>query len=391
MCKSNRCWGTVLLLVLSGPMAMLSAADGDPMAIRSWPAGTISLETHWGHSIAIHPTADSEGKMSSHPDQELSADASVDHVLTRLPNTENSSWLAKSEAPKDDNAVHVKSIVDEAGTSLGIELQADGVKIVVLSKIAAADHSQPTLANVDLLVISPNDKSLAEWIAVVQSIQPRLILLNLHDSLSQEQIEQFRTDVKAEEEIVQTNHNTLALSKSSDEFTRPRLVTLTTDAWQMPADLGELFQAMEKASKDSQVVFAKLSTNQMNFKPANGTHTPRWNTEHMMGRQLGFFSQIYHTLEPTLPVMDLNPKQMPPDYEFAHPDWSGQEEARQMERVSQYTRRFAYLLADLDLDKRAPGSRWPSLRALLNQMQRHYSEHTANTIKKFDLPEWPNN
>ena len=146
---------------------------------------------------------------------------------------------------------------------------------------------------------------------------------------------------------------------------------------------------MEKASSDSQQVFAKLSTNQLNFKPTNGTHTPRWNTEHMMGRQLLFFSQIYVTQDPSIPKMDLNPRQTPPAYVFAHPDWDGPEEGRQTQRVREFTRRFAYLLADMDVDKKAPGSRWPSLRALLKQMHRHYGEHTANTIKKFDLPGWP--
>ena len=110
----------------------------------------------------------------------------------------------------------------------------------------------------------------------------------------------------------------------------------------------------------------------------------------MMGRQLMFFSQIYHEVDPAIPVIDLNPKQMPPDYSAAHPDWDGQEETRQMNRVSEFTRRFAYLLRDVNLDVRAPGSRW-TLRGLLRQMERHYDEHTANTVKKFDLPDWPAN
>ncbi|MFG0254923.1 MAG: DinB family protein, partial [Rhodopirellula sp. JB053] len=108
-----------------------------------------------------------------------------------------------------------------------------------------------------------------------------------------------------------------------------------------------------------------------------------------MGRQLLFFSQIYHAIDPAVTVMDLNPKQMPEDYEFAHADWDGVEEARQMQRVSDFCRRFAYLLDGIELTEKAPGSRWPSLRALLVQMQKHYGEHTANTQKKFALPGWP--
>ena len=59
-----------------------------------------------------------------------------------------------------------------------------------------------------------------------------------------------------------------------------------------------------------------------------------------------------------------------------------------MERVDAFTRRFAYLLDALDLDQKPAGSSWTP-RGLLLQMQRHYGEHTANVIKKFELKDWP--
>ncbi|WP_372895505.1 DinB family protein, partial [Stieleria sp.] len=165
-------------------------------------------------------------------------------------------------------------------------------------------------------------------------------------------------------------------------------VKLNHQPHELSEELETLMKQMEASCDRSQAVFSRLSGNQLNFRPANGTHTPRWNAEHMMGRQLLFFSQIYHALDPTIPVMDLNPKQMPPDYVPAHPDWDGKEEARQMQRVSDFTRRFAYLLRGINLDVRAPGSRW-TLRGLLRQMDRHYDDHTANTKKKFELAGWP--
>ncbi|MEM1063157.1 MAG: DinB family protein, partial [Planctomycetota bacterium] len=115
---------------------------------------------------------------------------------------------------------------------------------------------------------------------------------------------------------------------------------------------------------------------------------PRWNVEHMAGRELLFFSQIYHAIDPAIPVMDENPAQMPPDYEPQHPDWTGAEEALRVRRVREFVVRHAHLLQDLDLDERAPGSRWTP-RGLLEQMASHYREHTANTVKKFELPGWP--
>jgi hypothetical protein len=199
--------------------------------------------------------------------------------------------------------------------------------------------------------------------------------------------------VRSTDDKQQAIGNTLAVSslsaKRADQSDQPRrTVLLDQRPLTLPVEMEKLMTAKETACTASQAVFAKLSVEQMNFRPSNGTHTPRWNAEHMMGRELLFFSQIYAALDSAIPVMDLNPEQMPPDYVARHPDWSGAEEARQMQRVSAFTSRFAYLLEDLPLDAKAPGSNW-TLRGLLRQMDRHYSEHTANTKKKFDLPEWP--
>ena len=158
----------------------------------------------------------------------------------------------------------------------------------------------------------------------------------------------------------------------------------------IPEHLKELFDRMEAANRKSQDVFRQLSVEQMNFRPANGTHTPRWNAEHMAGRQLLFFSQIYHALDPNIPVVDWNPRQMPKDYKARNPGWSGKQEARFMQRVDDFCRRYAYLLNDSQLDTKPPATSWPSLRALLLQMEKHYDEHTANVKKKFELPDWPN-
>ena len=90
-----------------------------------------------------------------------------------------------------------------------------------------------------------------------------------------------------------------------------------------------------------------------------------------------------------IPVMDLNPRQMPKDYTFAHSDWTGAEEAAQMMRVEAFTRRFAYMLDGMDLDKKAKGSKFWRPRGLLEQMERHYNQHSANVVKKMDLEGWP--
>jgi hypothetical protein len=46
-------------------------------------------------------------------------------------------------------------------------------------------------------------------------------------------------------------------------------------------------------------------------------------------------------------------------------------------------------LEGMDLDKTAKGSSFWTPRRLLRQMDSHYTEHTANVVKKKALPEWP--
>ena len=192
-----------------------------------------------------------------------------------------------------------------------------------------------------------------------------------------------------DQEVEKIAHNTLAVSSQGERRKKTRIVSLGDAPYEMSDELKELFEKKEKSQAATRELFASLSTEQMNFQPSNGSHTPRWNAEHMMGRELIFFSQIYNAVDPSIPVMDLNPKQMPKDYKFAHEDWTGEEEARQIERVQKFTRRFAYLLDGMDLDKKAKGSRFWTPRALLKQMDRHYNEHSANDRKKMKLDEWP--
>ena len=191
---------------------------------------------------------------------------------------------------------------------------------------------------------------------------PAFVLLDIPAKPDDDSLADFQRVIEADSTIVQLHHNTFAISAAKVPDQQRKVVLLHEVPWQMPADLKKEFDTMEKACLDSQNVFRELTSVQLNFRPSNGTHTPRWNAEHMMGRQLLFFSQIYHQLDAFIPVMDLNPKQMPPDYVAAHPDWDGAEEARQMQRVSDFCRRFAYLLDGQPLDQPAPGSRWPTLR-----------------------------
>ncbi|GAA5509469.1 DinB family protein [Novipirellula caenicola] len=362
------------------------AAQGDPVAVRKWSGDMVSLETHWGLQLAIKTPDAAVGELPGGVDQTISTSDRVDHVLFREPNASDSSWLPIADATtKDANQVRVRSVGNGVVT-----ITVDGIVVVVVHP-STTDRDIDVPDGVDVLVVAsgdgstPTDKSIAKWAA---QWRPRFVIPLGIDSAN----ETVRTLVESEQfkaKVIRQTHNTFAVSHSGNKATQSQIVLLRDTAWTMPQPLAEEFAKMEQACRESQKVFAKLSVEQTNFRPENGTHTPRWNAEHMMGRQLLFFSQIYHAIDPAIPTLDLNPKQMPPDYEFAHPDWDGAEEARQMQRVSDFTRRFAYLLDGVELDTKAPGSRWPTLRALLKQMQRHYGEHTANTEKKFELPGFP--
>lgn len=385
--------------------APVFANDGDPIAVRRWPDGAISVETHWGLHIVVDPSEQTGKLLPRKADQVVRTKKTIAHTLSRQPNQEKPEWKPLNQDQSKLNTVQIQSILSPPGSSQALAMFADGATLIFVPHrvLASPDAIEKVIfpyQSVDLLVLSTSDSSTLtkpQITKFVSDVKPRKILLNVSGELSKTDLTSFQTAIGADKPVTAVGHNTLAISKpkndkkdaTSGTSHSVEVVTLTDKPWEMPDDLSKLFVAMEKSCADSQKVFAKLSVDQMNFKPSNGTHTPRWNTEHMMGRQLGFFSQIYNKIDSSIPVLDLNPKQMPPDYRFAHPDWDGKEEARQMQRVSEFTRRFAYLLDGLDVNKRAPGSRWPSLKALLVQMFRHYTEHTGNTVKKFDLPDFP--
>lgn len=392
----------VALLVLL-PVAPVLADPGHPVAIRRWEGGAISVETMWNLNVVVDLNGTASDSLKTTADYVAGPTSSPHVVVHRSPNASQVAVATDAfESPAPNGVRILKRTVREVGTNTdqrrkdeAIAVEVDGVKIVVIDADRIPDDTTletQAFTNHSLVVLSFADAAVLKKSNVVQfvkTIRPDQVLLSPSKESSVYDVAAFQKSIDSGQTVLTSEFNTLAVSESKDAAQGIQVVMLSGKSHQLAGELSELFQRMEKSCSDSQKVFEKLSVNQMNWKPANGTHTPRWNTEHMMGRQLRFFSQIYHTIDPSIPVMDLNPKQMPDDYVYAHEDWAGAEEARQMERVSRFTRRFAYLLNGLDVNKKAPGSQWSSLRALLLQMERHYSEHTANTVKKFDLPDWP--
>jgi len=357
-----------VLFWLLSMMPQLSLADnGHPIAIRRWPGDGVTIETMWGLSVGAG--LDKESEVAKGID-----------LLTESVSDRNVVFLRRraNEAEVSYDDVASKDTKEE---DVGI-VQGPPVEAVAGEKEKQAKESQAawTAIYVDdvrvyLMHRMPPDEVLEDHKKKIEELKkrPAVALVVLGDEFE-----------KVDEDVP---HNTIAFSTGTPD--RTRIVCLSTEPYKMSDRLGKLFDRKEAAQKPTRDLFASLSLEQMNFKPPNGTHTPRWNAEHMMGRELLFFSQIYHGADKSIPVMDLNPKQMPKDYKFAHPDWTGEEEARQLQRVEDFTRRFAYLLDGMDLDKKAKSSRFWSPRALLLQMERHYNEHTSNVRKKMKLEAWP--
>ena len=370
----------------------IAADDPQPVAIRHWPGGGITIETNWGIHVGFGIDATIEEQLESTLDFKVgSLQSGESVVLSRAPNT--ASVASKRD---DDLARSVLSIPElktnhvlaiHGNDSHPTSIFVDGMALLFFSDTPGEEHfNKREAADAE----SDNVSQLPTAITIVGDKIDAAMCQKIADSYKPALMVVPRSITKVGDVDVQVvSHNTVAFSSVTGEPDKTKFVSLGDKTYEMSAELKELFAKKETACNASQEFFAELSVEQMNFKPDNGSHTPRWNPEHMMGRELLFFSQIYNAVDPMIPVMDLNPKQMPEDYEFAHPDWTGAEEAKQMQRVAAFTRRFAYLLDNMDLDRRANGSRIWTPRALLQQMERHYSEHTANVKKKMELPGWP--
>lgn len=408
-----------ILLTLLVVMGLVSSASADPpvpVAVRWWGGATVSIETWWHGPIVIGCDSSVDGLaehgLSTRPDSRPQAEISSKTGLLTMP-LDADSWPLRvnqryQRLPNQGKLTPVNLSVVEPRYSYQIEIDpawimadpkmdrlglalisVEGVRVLYAADLHDAklsDAGTKVLLRPDVLVVSV-DKSTKQMQYLVSHLQPRFVI---PIAATYAAVEAALKQLSSDTEIEWESHNTFAITpieKAVGE--RSKLVALSDKPWKPTGDLAELLAKMDASCRASQKVFAPLSAKQMSWQPPNGTHTPRWNVEHLMGRQLGFFSEIFAAIDPqTFKAINLNPKQMPPEYQPAHDDWTGAEEARQMQRANAYVQRFAYLLEGIDLDKPAPGSRW-TLRKLLKQMDRHFTEHTANVVKKFELEGWP--
>lgn len=395
----RRTFAKAILLIVATTMLMADtsfADDGQPVAIRRWPDNGITIESMWDLHVGVGLNSETRTQLPRALDLEITDDETLAKLTLSVDDAQANAYmldrpantLAPTVSKEDDanapttNGIWIRPVVVPGSKPLS-QIGVDGVVVIDCGSLNAAaliglekTDAIDLIKNNDVIILNDSAATADDLKRIAELCQPQFIVLpaGIDDSVNG---------------LESVDHNTLAVSAAKEETTTTRFVRLAETPFEMQGDLAELYSKKEASSLASQKVFADLSIEQLNFKPSNGTHTPRWNTEHMMGRELGFFSSIYHAIDPSIPVMNLNPKQNPNQYEFRHEDWTGFEESAQAARVQAFNRRFAYLIADVDLDKRIKGNPFPSLRALLRQMERHYDEHTANVVKKMDLPDWP--
>lgn len=381
---------TLLILICLAITGLQRAlADFEhPIAVRQWSNSAFTIETMHNMHVGIGLNEADVKRLPRAVDFQVEDVVPDGNAIVRWSaETSSVATLSYDERGNNHLAQDITVVRGSWGMSGAKLVSVDGVQVVDLNAVAENEIDawlkNPIVAEIGkpwLTVIATSAAFDADQLkAMRDKLNPQLMIVN--SSIG-------KIDNQKVESI---SHNTVAVSAPAkiDNEGKTRFVSLGDQPWKMTEELAGLFAKKEAACKSSREMFAKLSVNQMNFKPDNGSHTPRWNAEHMMGRELLFFSQIFHAVDPMIPVMDLNPRQMPKDYTFAHSDWSGAEEAAQMMRVEAFTRRFAYMLEGMELDAKATGSKMWTPRRLLKQMERHYNEHSANVVKKMDLEGWP--
>jgi len=334
----------VFLSVFLAAATEAHADTGQPVAVRWWGQAMVSIESYWNLDVVIDPY----GERVGYPEPQVTGDLVLithehfDHnnagaiggkpvvvhgldangkvtplhrILDRMPNEERPTWT-DADSDHSSHAVTVTTISswhdDEQGRERGANamfvIDIDGVRIVHcgdLGQSTLTDQQLAALGHVDVLLVpvggiyTVDGKQAA---AIVRQVRPRMAVPIHYKTpalaFDLQPVEPFVSAMESDSEIVHATGNTLAVAATDEKPTKTKVVVLNYQPWVPNGELDKMFVRKVAASHEAQAVFAPLSAKQMNFQPSNGTHTPRWNAEHMMGRELLFFTQIYASTLP---------------------------------------------------------------------------------------------
>lgn len=427
------------------PAQVGEAADDSrvPVAIRWWGQACVSIETFWGFTIVIDPFPATE--QMGFPKPDLTAElvlathehfdhtgfdvvkgkpvivhglrpnkdwAEIDHYLDRRPNQAEVQWLPKAGAgTPTGHAVHVKSIPTfhdaESGAKRGKNamflIETDGLRILHcgdLGHLLSAEQIA-AIGSIDVLIIPVGGTytvDSAQAVEVIKQLKPRRCVWPIHfktrvGKLPLSTVDAFLTQARqAGMSVREVKGNAIAMARRArGPDVKPVPVTVIAAGFEPVKPGADIQSALEAMRADRQALIdalGKVSKTQLDHKPSDGTHTIRWNFEHTAGTELNFFSQIYHAMDPEIPLIKWGPAQMPPDFRARHPDWDTSEMVRHVQRTAAFTERFSYLLANTPADLKIEGTRF-SVQSLSTMMVGHYRNHTTKAVLKFKLPDWP--
>jgi len=389
---------SVLGVLLTGASITRSAEPGLPVGVRWWGEETVSVESAWNLRVSISATTENAreadlsvivGKLPTDLGHSVvtAVGADLDVSLDRPVNSADVSIEATESATVSPNTVRVRSF---EGDALWVLVQCDGVSILYTNDEGAQSVPGEVTSEIDAIDVLVLPIGVENPGALISAASARKVVPIGFRSPKSRDFKAFEERIDSAASRRDAVGNTTAVSTEIPSGSAG-LDVLKARPWRARGKLVSLLKSIDRKNRKSQETFAPLSANQMNHKPANGTHAPRWNVEHMAGTELAFFTSVYSNVSADIPVVQRFPAQQPPDYVPANPEYDGAEEARQMERILALRNRFAYLLDGLDLETLPRGApRFTgSLEGMCERVGDHYDEHTAHVHKKFKLDDWP--
>lgn len=408
----------IATFLLLASLSVSAAAQSFPVAVRWWGGRTVSVENWWNLHVVVAETAEAAaagplseadlllvagggaaggGDVESDIEvRELSGE-NLWLVLDRPPNQDRSSVLSPIEAvQRSGHECSVRSlggwlvVIESDGVRLGVVLRPRGEdEPVVPREVIPLDLLAIPLAGEHALTVDAARE-------LIGRAEARLVVPIGGESFAEgaprEALEKLRRALPDGAELASQVGNTSPVTRDRGPTAgAPRVLVLRPEPWQPPRELANLVERLSVAAGEVGRLFAPLTVEQMNFRPPDGTHTPRWNVEHLASTELYFLTNIYSNRTDLIGPIPLFPQQMPEDYQPRHADWTGAEEARRIGRVRSLVDRYLYLLDGVPLDDLPEGAPQfaESLRGVFDVLAGHYREHAAHVRQKMDLPGWP--
>lgn len=414
-----------------------------PLAIRWWGQACVSIETGWGLRIVIDPypdtpeiglgalklTADLVLLTHNHADHaavdvvrgdpvvlrgldKAGEWVPIDHYLDRPPNQPSPKVSPRAAlAEPSPYAVHVVGIGTyhdaEGGAKRGKDtmflVEAGGVRLLHCGDIGTllTPEQLKAIGPVDVLFLPVGGEYTVDATAamrIVEQVRPRRFVWPIHfkagaSRLPLAPVGEFVDVARHAGLLIRTvRGNTVAVNRLGNRkrppVGSPFVIVAETRSQPRSPEVREALEGLRNDRKILIDLLGVVSARQLDHKPSDGTHTIRWNFEHTTAREIGFMSQIYHMVDPEVPVINWNPAQMPPDYVPRHPDWGPEEMVRHVQRVGAFTERFSYLLAEAPPTVTIEGTTF-SVKYITNMIVGHYHNHSGKAVHKFELPDWP--